>query len=492
MRRSAVGLSLGVRGPAVKPAERDERSGLRRLLNRGCGTSKVSSIQGATVRDLVERAQDGDREAFAALVTMTSDRMYALAARILRDNVLAEDALQGALMTVWRQLPTLRDPDRFEAWVRRLLVHACYAEARRRRTWAANVRVLPVDGPAAPDSLICDRRPRCARPGVPTPDRRAAAVFVLHHHVGSPADRDRRHRSASRPGRPVRDSTMRRGSCARPSRPTRHRSPTKDGWHDRRTRLRPLAQAWLELGPDEAPDRVVAAVLQAARDDAAGATSDPLAAPEGQHKMTRLPVLATVAATLVVVIGGLLLINRPNDRGVGAPSRLAVPITSPARQRRHSTWHSDPPAGWAANAECRGSLPTAGTIINFTADDQFFITQSNLNQNHFLNSVASSVGDGQFQLETTATGDGPCSEGRHRSLHLVRRSERSDPDDRRDERRLPNTARSGPGHMVARGLQERPRRTAWATSTPARTSPSTSPRDLTRARSQNGRPTSGP
>jgi RNA polymerase sigma-70 factor (ECF subfamily) len=107
------------------------------------------------VRDLVERAQDGDREAFAVLVTMTSDRMYALAARILRDNVLAEDALQGALMTVWRQLPTLRDPDRFEAWVRRLLVHACYAEARRRRTWAANVRVLPVDGPAAP---ICSSR----------------------------------------------------------------------------------------------------------------------------------------------------------------------------------------------------------------------------------------------------------------------------------------------------------------------------------------------
>ena len=70
---------------------------------------------------------------------MTSDRMYALATRILRDSDLAEDALQGALITVWRQLPTLRDPDRFEAWVRRLLVHACYAEARRRRTWATNV-----------------------------------------------------------------------------------------------------------------------------------------------------------------------------------------------------------------------------------------------------------------------------------------------------------------------------------------------------------------
>ena len=106
------------------------------------------------MRDLVERAQGGDRDAFAALVGMTSDRMFAMADRILRDGDLAEDALQGALLTVWRQLPTLRDPDRFEAWVRRLLVHACYAEARRRRSWTANIRVLPVDGPAAPDGFV--------------------------------------------------------------------------------------------------------------------------------------------------------------------------------------------------------------------------------------------------------------------------------------------------------------------------------------------------
>ena len=73
----------------------------------------------------------GDREAFGVLVVHTSDRLYAIATRILRDTELAEDALQGALLTAWRQLPTLRDPDRFDAWVRRLLVHACYAEARR-------------------------------------------------------------------------------------------------------------------------------------------------------------------------------------------------------------------------------------------------------------------------------------------------------------------------------------------------------------------------
>ena len=138
------------------------------------------------MRELVERARDGDREAFGALVQVISDRSYALAARILRDGDLAEDAMQGALITDWRHLPGLRDPDRFEAWVRKLVVHACYAEARRRRTWAANVRVLPVDGPAGPDGLLSivdrDELERVFR-RLPVEQR---AVFVLHHHIGLP------------------------------------------------------------------------------------------------------------------------------------------------------------------------------------------------------------------------------------------------------------------------------------------------------------------
>lgn len=149
--------------------------------------SPVGAVtEGVSVRDLVERARDGDREAFGALVGLISDRSYALAARILRDGDLAEDAMQAALISVWRQLPTLRDPDRFEAWVRKVLVHACYAEARRRRSWAANVRVLPVDGPAGPDGLLSivqrDELERVFR-RLPVEQR---AVFVLHHHIGLP------------------------------------------------------------------------------------------------------------------------------------------------------------------------------------------------------------------------------------------------------------------------------------------------------------------
>ena len=136
------------------------------------------------MRDIVEQAMRGDREAFGVLVKLTSDRMYAIATRILRDGHLAEDALQVALVAAWRQLPTLRDPDRFEVWVRKLVVHACYAEARRRTSWALNVRVLPVDGPAGPDEILAvahrDALDRAFRRL--TVEQRA--VFVLHHHLG--------------------------------------------------------------------------------------------------------------------------------------------------------------------------------------------------------------------------------------------------------------------------------------------------------------------
>ena len=170
-----------------------------------------------------------------------------------------------------------------------------------------------------------------------------------------------------------------------------------------------LAQAWLELGPDEAPDRVVAAVLQAAQ--TTPQARRPIRWPllRDDNKMTRLPVLATVAATIVIVVGGLLLINRPNDRGVGAPTASPSPSASPAAAPLDVALRSTRWMG--SERRVPGILPTAGTIINFTADNRFFITQSNLNQNHFLNSVASSVGDGQFQLETTAAGGGPCSNG---------------------------------------------------------------------------------
>jgi RNA polymerase sigma-70 factor (ECF subfamily) len=137
-------------------------------------------------RTLVEQARQGDREAFAVLVHQVSDSLYAVAFRILRDTGLAEDALQNALVLAWRRFPGLRDPDRFEAWIHRILVHACYDESRRTRAWRTSVVALPLDGVARPDesSAIADRDElERAYRRLPLEQR---AVFVLHHYLGLP------------------------------------------------------------------------------------------------------------------------------------------------------------------------------------------------------------------------------------------------------------------------------------------------------------------
>jgi RNA polymerase sigma-70 factor (ECF subfamily) len=135
-------------------------------------------------RDLVEQAQRGDREAFAILARTRGDTLFGIARRILRDVGLAEDAVQQALVIAWRELPRLRDPDRFDAWLQRTLVHACYAEARRKRAWIGAITVLPAEGPAGPDALASmidrDEVERGFR-RLP-PDQRA--ILVLHHYLG--------------------------------------------------------------------------------------------------------------------------------------------------------------------------------------------------------------------------------------------------------------------------------------------------------------------
>lgn len=93
-------------------------------------------------RKLVERAMHGDEEAFDVLVGRIGDSLHSVARRILRDTTLAQDATQQALLDAWRYLPTLRDPDRFEAWTYRLLVNACYAEGRRERRQHGNLQLL--------------------------------------------------------------------------------------------------------------------------------------------------------------------------------------------------------------------------------------------------------------------------------------------------------------------------------------------------------------
>lgn len=108
-------------------------------------------------RALVERARAGDREAFNALAAIHLDRMYATATLVLHDRGLAEDAVQEALIRAWRDLPALRDPTRVGAWLRRLLVRACYDEARRRRRSVSSTSLHALDVAEDPSSTMLER-----------------------------------------------------------------------------------------------------------------------------------------------------------------------------------------------------------------------------------------------------------------------------------------------------------------------------------------------
>lgn len=135
---------------------------------------------------LVERARSGDHAAFDALVDLDGDRCLAIAFRITRDHALAQDAVQQTLITAWRELPRLRDVERYEMWLQRLLVNACYQELRKLRRWNDRVAPLPPDGPAAADPYRSteDRDALDRAFERLAPDRRA--IFVLHHHAGLP------------------------------------------------------------------------------------------------------------------------------------------------------------------------------------------------------------------------------------------------------------------------------------------------------------------
>lgn len=133
---------------------------------------------------LVEAARSGDEEAFASIARGCADRLFVVAHRILRDVGRAEDAVQQTLVTAWRDLPALRELERFDGWIHRILVHACYAEAKRASRWSANVVMLPVDGPATPDTtqdiVTRDALDRAFR-RLPAEQR---AVFVLRYYLG--------------------------------------------------------------------------------------------------------------------------------------------------------------------------------------------------------------------------------------------------------------------------------------------------------------------
>jgi RNA polymerase sigma-70 factor (ECF subfamily) len=136
-----------------------------------------------TKAELVLRAREGDRDAFDLLMTTLVDHLFRIARLILRDIDRAEDAVQEALVKCWRDLPGLRDPDRFDAWLNRLLLHSVADEARRRGRFAASITILRVE-PAQTDSAaaLADRDEVARVFGRLSLDHRT--IVVLHHYLG--------------------------------------------------------------------------------------------------------------------------------------------------------------------------------------------------------------------------------------------------------------------------------------------------------------------
>ena len=137
-------------------------------------------------RGLVERARGGDHDAFTVLIDLTVARLDSAARLILRDPELARDAVQETLIRAWRDLPGLRDPDRFDAWLHRLAVNACFDIIRRRKRRVVEVELDPMDSPSTADIAgdvadreLLDRALRRLDPG-------HRAVVVLHYYLGMP------------------------------------------------------------------------------------------------------------------------------------------------------------------------------------------------------------------------------------------------------------------------------------------------------------------
>ena len=202
---------------------------------------------------LVERARDGDEVAFTELVDLDGDLCYAIAFRILRDAERAQDAVQQAFLLAWRELPRLRDPERFGPWLHRLLVNACYEELRRHRRWSTRIkascrstdRAGPIPRSRSTTATPSTERSSGSRPNtarssscITTPAYPLAEIAEI---VGVPVGtvKSRLHT----PPRP----------CARRSSLTARSTARRHDWHDRPRDPDAILAAWLDEGPTGSP-----------------------------------------------------------------------------------------------------------------------------------------------------------------------------------------------------------------------------------------------
>lgn len=170
--------------PRAAPMERSQ--GVASPFLPSEATQALPSPRGGMDRELVERARRGDHDAFATLAGAAISRLDSAAWLILRNPEQAQDAVQNALVRAWRDLPTLRDPDRFDAWLNRLVVRACIDEARRLRRHRVDVELTEIAFPAVDgvETTIADRDQ--LERGFLRLDPEQRAVIVLHHYLDLP------------------------------------------------------------------------------------------------------------------------------------------------------------------------------------------------------------------------------------------------------------------------------------------------------------------
>lgn len=146
-----------------------------------------SRIGPAIDRSLIDRARNGDLDAFETIVRARMDAVYRLTNAILGNEADARDAAQETFVAAWREVGRLREPDRFEAWLQRVAVNAA------RQTHRARSRRRVREIPSSTVVALADQAARAPRDDAAILDAALAtlpveqrAILVLHHLEGRP------------------------------------------------------------------------------------------------------------------------------------------------------------------------------------------------------------------------------------------------------------------------------------------------------------------
>lgn len=172
-------------------ATQNGRTRTRSESSSGCASFRGDSMEVATVavRDdgdaaLVIRAAQGDRDAFGRLIERRSDRLLRTARAILRNEAEAHDAAQEALVSAWANLPHLRNPNQFDAWLNRVLVNRC-RETLRQRNRSREIDLARAD-PAVTDSAAGSTDTAAVRAAFQRISVEDRTILLLHHLHGLP------------------------------------------------------------------------------------------------------------------------------------------------------------------------------------------------------------------------------------------------------------------------------------------------------------------